>query len=849
MDEIDQLGALDLVAMKKFILAIQDPRILHPKFSGGKGSNLARLVTYGFQVPPFFILSTSLYQSVLKANRIDRLVRELSADNWQQLYPAIRSRILSAAIPEKFIQAIRPKFQELLFNAPGNGVAVRSSAPIEDLADYSYAGQLETYLHIQNENQLLEAIRKCWASLWSERVHAYAAKSQRRLAAQTLAVIVQQMIPAEYAGICFTIDPADVAGDWMLIEATPGVGAELASGKVNPLRYRVHRASFALESEHQAFDLERLLELARTALAIERSFGAPQDIEWASFQQRIYILQSRPITAMSDHQSQPTKVLWSNYFFGERFPQPVSPLGWSILQPLIEANAFREPLQFLGFHKLARSRITRCFFGRPYTRLEVFRALHSLFRTAWVSADKRKLFYMQPVSLAEILRRIMKRMGPILNALVATTDWIPPIHLRNWRRFLPRYCARIARLNATDLRKRPDDELWNLLVAAELLSDSLLKLHRWSITFAELIYHFLIYLIQRWLPEWDAEPAVATLHRGLPGNKTVEMNIALWQLSRQVGQSPFAARDGKWDRILAASPEWRSFFHQFGHRSISLDIGVATLAEDLDYIFRMIQNFRCLPEEESPVIRQRHFERQRLDLREMLLRNLSAQRFGFLKKMVIEILLGWSEQFFLLRENQRHYWHHALAVKRKVVLELGRRFVQRGWMDAPNQIFFMSRQELNRAVVDRSPISLSALASRARQHQEWGSARPAAIIDESSAAIAPMGGHPKKMIGIGASPGVATGIARIFTSLQAAISIAPGEILVVPTTDPGWTPLFGTIRGLVMEVGGVLSHGAIIAREFGIPAVTSVSEATVAIPDGAKITIDGNHGVVWIHDN
>jgi phosphohistidine swiveling domain-containing protein len=836
--------------MDKFILSIQNKQIAETKFSGGKGSNLSRLIAAGFNVPPFFSLSASLYQHIVQINSIDEIIHRAASPGTVQKFYQIRSAILDAEIPEAISNQIISAWKYLIQNSPFKSVAVRSSALAEDLSDHSFAGQLESYLDIQqDERQLLESIKKCWASLWNERVYHYISTTQSKFFPQPIAVIVQQMIPAEYAGVCFTLDPTDAKQQWMMIEAHSGIGEDIVGGKVNPVQYRVHRKTLRIragsDDRQQLFDYQKIQQLARICRKIERYFGTPQDIEWAFYQDKFYFLQSRPITTTARKPASSSEKLWSNYFFGERFPQPVSPLGWSILRPLIEKNAFREPLNFLGFHVLARSRITKCFYGRPYTKLEVFQALHSFLPTAYVSLDKRKLFYDESVSLRQSVVKILKNIFPILKSLLSTSNWIPPVHLRNWRRFLNYFLEKIQPLRQVNLQILSDDQLWHKNLQAEQLSDRLLSLHRWSITFAELIYHFISYLIQNWFSQLDAEQTVIELHRGLPGNKTVEMNIELWKLSRNRFHPP----TGGWNRYLATTQNWKSFVQKFGHRSTSLDIYVLTFKEDINYILELVEHYSSLLSEMSPIAKQKNFKRQREELIQAVYQNLSNQSFGILKKIVFKILLNWSEQFVLLRENQRYYWHQALTINRKIFKELGKRFFDRGWLEQPEHIFFLTRDEIKRVILSNASISKAKMEQRLRQHQQWQKIQPPALIDESVLFQGESQIIGKKLVGIGVSPGVVSGKARVLTGLREMSQIQPGEILVVPTTDPGWTPLFGIIKGLVMEIGGVLSHGAIVAREFGIPAVTSVAQATSIIDTGIQITIDGKEGMVWIHDD
>ena len=820
--------------MNQFILTTQNKLIFNSKYSGGKGANLVQLTKAGFSVPPFFILSSSLYQYIIQLNRIDQFFEKAKLEKSLENSQKIKSAILKAEFSETISNQIISARKNLIQNSQFKAVAVRSSALAEDLSDHSFAGQLESYLDIQDEQQLIESIKKCWASLWNERVYHYNSKSQAEFCPQPIAVIVQQMIPAQYAGVCFTLDPTDMKQQWMMVEAHPGLGEKIVGGKVNPIRYRVHRKTLMIRAgtgdTQQLFDHQKIKKLAHICQKIENYFGAPQDIEWAFYQDQFYFLQSRPITAAVANPASASEKLWSNYFFGERFPQPVFPLGWSFLKPLIEKNAFREPLKFLGFNELARSRITKCFHGRPYTKLEVFQALHSLFPTDYVSSEKRGLFYDKPVTLRKSAKRILKNIDPILKSLLSTTDWIPPVHLRNWKRFLNFYCQKIQSLNQVNLPIKTDEQLWFMNLRAEQLSDRLLNLHRWSITFAELIYHFIGYLIRNWFPQLDAEQTVIELHRALPGNRTVEMNIDLWNLSR-------------------AKPQNRnSFLQKFGHRSTSLDIAVPTFTDQTAYLMSNIERFASLPAEASPAVKQQQFEREREQLLERLCQNLSRLTFGWLKKLLFKMLLNWSEQFMLLRENQRYYWHQALAINRKIFLELGARFFNNSWLAESNQIFLLTRNEIKDIIFLKKNISTIKIEQRQRMHLEWQKVQPPALIDEERTGLADIRMTGEKLDGIAASPGVATATARVLKSLDEMAQLQPGEILVVPTTDPGWTPMFGIVNGLVMEVGGVLSHGSIVAREFGIPAVTSVERATSIITTGAQITVDGNKGIIWINN-
>jgi len=314
--------------MNQLILTLENKFVLDPESSGGKGANLAQLTRAGFNVPPFFILSSSLYEHIIKTNRIDRFIKRTAAEKSLKNFRQVQSAILEAEIPDSIITQINHAFKNLIQDTTNKKVVVRSSALAEDLREHSFAGQLESYLDIQNEKQLLESIKKCWASLWNERVYAYRSGDCTQFKPQPMAVIVQQMIPVTISGICFSIDPIDDKRKFMIIEAHGGIGAEIVGGKVNPVNYRIDRKSLKIRADNHAekqaelLSKEQICELAQTCLKIEDSFSSPQDIEWGFFQDEFYFFQSRPITTAGKKSMLSKDKLWSNYFFGERFPQP-----------------------------------------------------------------------------------------------------------------------------------------------------------------------------------------------------------------------------------------------------------------------------------------------------------------------------------------------------------------------------------------------------------------------------------------------------------------------------------------------------------------------------------------------
>ncbi len=713
---------------------------------GGKGARLAAMARAGFPVPNGFCITTQA----------------------------------GAGIGE----AVAAAYRQLGSCA----VAVRSSATAEDLDTASFAGQQETCLNVRGEEALLAAVRRCRESLWSARAAAYRQEQAPHLTEPRMAVVVQVMVATDVAGVAFSLDP--VTGERsVVIEYAAGSGEGVVSGAREVERYRPDRPGLLGE--------ERARRLIETVRALEELFGGFQDVEWGYCGETLWLLQSRPVTAAATgfftEMLPGDDRLWTSGFLNERFPLPVSPLGWTMIRELMEPLALADPLRFLGYRWPAGEPLTKLHGGRPYVNLRVVQILYRALPDSLLPDDAVRFFPGGDASLRLQAPYPRSLLDPRLLAAVARNflrdpaNWSPFRNYRVWEKFIARHDREMEALLAGG---EAPTEIWARMERAQALSARLLAIHRWSLTHADLFYT----LLRRLLAAWVGDASLAArLVAGLP-SKSVELNRALAEARTEA--------------------DWEAFFRDYGHRSFSLDIFRPTFAEIREEVRRLAAGDR----------------RGRLSRSEAVLPACHP-----LRSFLLRWVLRYARRYMLLREDQRFFWQQTLALQRRLVLALGE------MLRAGQNIFFATMEEL-RAAANGAPLPLRDMERRRREFERLGDDYPPFLrglepLEEQRGEV--LRGSP-------VSPGIAQGHARILMAPEELDRLQPGDILVTRGADPGWTLVFGRIRGLVLETGGQLSHGAVVAREYGLPAVAGIPGVTRALQDGQYILVDGAAGLVRV---
>ena len=869
--------------------------------AGGKGMNLARLTRAGFDVPRGFVISTSAYREFVAANRwlpaILSGTTELSADDASVLERAsaqIRVAFSAGKMPEDLEAAIRAAYAEFE-NKP---VAVRSSATAEDLPDLSFAGQQDTYLNVIGVAQLLEAVINCWSSLWTARAIGYRIRNGIDHNEAALAVIVQEMIQSEASGVLFTANPLSGLRSETVIDATWGLGEALVSGQVEPDHYVVDTSADRLLTKtlgakkistrgkmgggvevveeladsRQAIADDQILALAKLGQQIQQEYGFPQDIEWALAEDKLYILQSRPITSLFPvpELSFDPLIVWFSFGAAQGLVGPMTPLG---LDTALHVVAGASGL-----------------FGHELKPEEV-KVFAPAGERIWIRISD---LIRNPVGnrlLSGAMGIIEPSAGKILQSLMAD----PRLHKgegqikfdtlgRVGKVGLP-VSMRLARnaIQPDEARTRFDALISSYLAEAKIApaNDRFGRLMNVVTFMREYIGGALRFLLPHFIPIFG--PAIGSLNllrelagedqalafevtRSLPRNVTTEMDLVLWKTAvriREDAESSELFRNSEAQTLArhylngilpaAAQSTISSFMEKYGMRGVGeIDVGQPRWREDPTPIMHTLQSYLNIEERFSPDEVFARGEQAAYEAVEKLATRVREQGepAGWLKEKQVRAAARRIRLMMGARESPKFFVIRLMGIARKALLEAGEEFVEAGTIERADDLVFLKFKELDALARDETQDWTALVAERRATYERERRRRqvPRVLVSDGRAFYEGLGSETDTsdvITGSPVSPGVAEGLVHIILNPNGA-QLAPGEILVCPGTDPAWTPLFMAASGLITEVGGMMTHGSVVAREYGIPAVVGVHEATTRLKNGQRIRIDGTSGKIEI---
>jgi len=867
---------------------------------GPKASSLNRLARAGLPVPPGFCVTCQAYREHINGNALDEEINSLvlNADAFtpeeaRDALEVLRRKIIAAPLGCEFGDELERAYRELGAEA----VAVRSSAMAEDLPGSSFAGQYDTLLDIRDLNGCLEAVKECWASLWTERVFEYRQKNGFDHLGVDMAVIVQELVPAEAAGVIFTADPITGRADRITVEAVPGLGESLVSGRTAPDRLTVTRKGFrisctpaaAREAEnmrgHNAGghvpvgpvgepgatcigeDTARLLCLM--ALRAETAFGCPLDLEWAAACGRTYLLQARPITALGRGRSWEDRQVWSNINTGEILPDVVTPATWSLVQ-IIVFKIFGSIFGRIGL-EFKESPIVGQVAGRTYFNLNTmtgairsFPGLRHMDVGQALGGAQGDLSgggsELQDVFVPdEDIPDLDFSLGKVLARAPFFLAWFHSLSYEKGRVFIAELRARIAEISEIDLSSIDEDELASRIDRTlELLgeSDAIIGVA------ARGMYYFMTLnrLCDTWLKHYRGISA-NRLCCGLEGMRSADAGFELWELALAAhadadlraailsGTTFETLQSTYQDNEVTAAffAGWEDFMLEHGHHSRGeLELRNRRWSEDPDYILGVLRGYLLSMDKVDPLAKLRENEAVREELTARCRRLLANP----LKRRFFDHVLMHAQQGLIMRENVKNEAVKGVALVRTLLLEMGRRLALRGVVEEAEDIFFLFLEEIGDALSGGNGAALRDEIRRRRDEYEKNLAiTPPKLIygkfDPDDFIADDIDGDVEELKGLAVCPGVVSGPARVMLRSDAG-QVLPGEIMVAPFTDPGWTPHFLTAAGIVMDLGGLLSHGSIVAREYGIPTVVNVGPATRIIKTGQIVQVDGNRGIVRI---
>ncbi len=859
-----------------------------PAVVGGKAAGLARLIMHGFPVPPGICLTTAAYQHALRQTGFDandrwaRLEQAPQADR-QHMSVEYRQRLEALILPRSMTDALYAGVSHLDRELPTQGQclwAVRSSATTEDGSRTSFAGVYRTLLGVPLE-ELPRAICACWASLWTETAFAYRQRATFK-APPSMAVVIQPLLTPMAAGVAYSRHPVTGRSDVVVVNAVWGLGEPLVSGVVTPDQYvmavsagdgssavRVIEHTIAqkrtrrvvttagVRDEPVPDEIQKepavrepdLRHLAMLTKRVEQMMDQPVDIEWAIDRMGLWLLQARPISTLPTTRGlTPEAYEWSRANFKETLPELPSPLGLSFLDEFME-DSILSHYRRLGCVIPPGVSSVRVIHGRPFINVTLFQSFVAQLggNPALVTDQMGGQAHLPaelppPLPWWKLARAGVLMMWKMRRAVTCAPAWF-------------------AEMKA--MAAAAERAMLGTLAPHELLAwmDRLgQRLKERDLTFAIVAgvgqcLQALQYLLERWLGQ-DWRPL---LNAALQGRGTV---ISALQILRVVELAEIARQEPTARTFFFAEP-WQpdqyrvklngtrflhacdAYLEEYGHRAIGeSDLAVPRVAEQPEYVLGVIRVHVRTPPTRSVA----EVQRQQAGARDGALREIRAT-LGRRRPSWI-VFSYWYRRlcrYLALREANRHHLMYFLAAVRRLLFTLGTQWAAQGRIQSPEDIFLLTADEVRTAVADPDRAWTNVVSARRAERREQAEHTVPdflSSVEEPALASNRPTENDRTLHGIPIGAGSAEGPVRRVLSPDDLAKVKPGDIMVTPVIDPGMAPLFSLAAGLVAEMGGMLSHGAIIAREYGLPTVANIRDVTCLLRDGERVVVDATRGEV-----
>jgi rifampicin phosphotransferase len=830
--------------------------------AGGKGANLGELTHAGLPVPPGFVIMTDAYRSYVAEHQLAEKIAALATATddpagYDNASGQIRA-LFSDEVSDTLRAEIAAAYTGLGADVP---VAVRSSATAEDLPEASFAGQQDTYLNVRGLEDLLTAVRDCWASLWTARAMAYRARQGIDPATVSLAVVVQQLVDADAAGVMFTANPANGRRNEAVISAAWGLGESVVSGSVNTDNIVVYKPDGTVISSETAdkavmtvsaeqrtreqpvpagqrkqpvLSKSDAAELAAYGTRIEKHYGAPQDIEWARADGQFFVVQSRPITALPEAEGpMPTDwavpdptAMYVRASIVEQLPDPLSPLFADMIDGAVTRSLQSLFQEFIGQDVVKDNDV-----GLP--------TINGYAYYGYSRSGMVRLMWKSP-----------KAIGALLSG-ASQARWRNYSHPK-YRRFVNDWTARdLSAVTTAQLL----DGVQELVDAAAEYYTSVQTIIPIAAT-SEMLFTWFYDAVVR----HNDDPPAQVFVLG-SDSEPIRAEKSLYDLATWTGDQPelaeslFELQPQEFlDRAAASDDsfwhEWHSRFqahlNTYGHTVYNLDFANPVPADDPIPLLETLRFF-VSGKGSDPYQRQRSLATRREQATAVALARLDPVRARTFRR-----LLHWAQSVAPVREDALADVGLAWPQLRRMLREIGRRLQAAGVIAEPDDVFWLRRSEIDQ--------TLGSLVDQVEQRKElWRGQRratPPQLLPKGGwgdmwrrwlpAASEEQTGDLIK--GIAGSMGTITAPARVLAGPQDFGQLQPGDVLVASITTPAWTSLFAMASGVVTDIGGPLSHSSIVAREYGIPAVLGTAVASRRIHSGQMIKVDGDAGTVTLLD-
>lgn len=872
-DPLRPLGPLDSIALEAEVARI-----------GGKAAGLSWLMAQGFAVPPCWVIETGSFRLAVEryvpagCAPQELLARDGDPETAERMARA-RERLLTAPLEPALLEALRRLWSAVQAEAPW-GLAVRSSATCEDSAGTSMAGLATTVLGVRGADSLARAVRQVWASALQPQALGHLAARQVRDV--SMAVVLQPVVPATASGVLFLrpprgTDPAVWAEGQRLVNATLGLGVPIVNGEADPDVIRFSSGAgviehYAVAAKRQALIVgdddgprvepvaaQRVHEPALSARALEalvdiaeRLDRAPgverwaQDVEFCVQGERIVLVQARPIVEHGFPTGGDERTVWSRANVGEALPGAATPLTWSVARDFSE-RGFRQAFGALGCTVPPGAVLVANVQGRFYLNMSQFMQIAAqvpgLDPGALLHVGGGRGAELLTAELGEISRAGFYARLPLTLATLAVEHATLGVRVRHYER---RASARRGRRKRLELEPLSDPDLGVLLrqVRGDLDRTGVLMLACASASLAS-------YLALETALRWWAPGREETLARSLTAAggelESARPGLAIARLAVVARREPAIASRLRADQIRRVDElgdgelgrGFEAFIDEFGERAVrEAELATPRWSEQPGPVLTMLSAAARDPAGDPTIALARarqHAEAALADL---------ERRLSRVQRAALRALMGHARRTTELRECMRGWVTRDLGAIRRVVCEVDRRLVRASGLE-PGAAFYCTLAELLAALGPRrlklGPIVKLRHAEHLRDRQRPDP--PVTFMGRPPPVVLPPAGDDI-MHGLAASAGVVQGPARVMVDGELPTRLQPGEILVARTTDVGYTPLFLVAAGVVTELGGPLSHAALVAREYGVPAVVNVRGATRGIRDGQLLRVDGNRGTV-----
>ena len=882
---------------------------------GNKALNLNILLKNNYSIPDGHVIKTSGYKLFLNLNEIDKLIQKsLETINYNdynsvvEISELIRRKILESPLPEGLIKEL--SINHNLYN--NFSFAVRSSATAEDLPASSFAGQYDTFLNIIGLENIVLNIKKCYASLWTERAISYRAKNRIPHSSVNIAVLIQKMIEVKSSGVLFTANPITNNYTECLIESNFGLGESLVSGQINPDQYIVQKlikkgkerfkiiskkignklyatypkdrhkgggVNSVLLAEHERAEAslsdDIIFKLAKIGGLVENLFGnEPQDIEWAiNSDDQIWLLQTRPITTL-ENKAKDHDVLWSRGYSDDYWNDPVTPLFFDLLGSHLTNIVNIELNSIMGYTSMDK-KLLKLHNGHVYFNLKVLKQkveneipsimrnedILNYFPTGYGHYGKETIknlhFRAKSRIIAELRIMFHDPDGSITKTAKKYEEWANET-------FIP-FCNKFDKLIETEKKR---EGFLTLIEQLDRVMITHFRLVRYGIAVHNIGMNLLTqYLLTRFLGKEATYKYYPILISGLK-HKLTETNEGVFLLADVIQKTPVLktiVEDNpsediynllvtrKDDSIQDFLTELNVFLKNFGDRGFTREPFYPRWKEKpMVHLFNILKSLIVVDDhkQEKKKLPNQNYRKQ---IEHIVASKIRAQRFGFIKWKIYNTILKISRVYIIFRENQRFILDRWITRNRTVYLKIGKLLKNEDILKEEDDVFFLKKKEVENLLRNRyKDEEISGLKTEVKKRKDkflkFENELPPKFLLGSREYndVLKFSKNSVSFQGIPASQGLFTGKIHIINTIDQISTVQSNEILVVPRTDPGWTPVFSKIGGLITETGGILSHGAVVSREYGIPAVTNIPNACKLFSNNQIVRINGNDGTITI---